>query len=227
MSSAVSIATPTRPTSARAISLPGVVAELGRQVEGHRQRGLPALEQEVVAGVRLLRRAEAGELTHRPELPPVHRRIRPPRERGLAGPAQALGERSGPPRRRPPCRAASTGMPESVVTGGAARLAHDAPPPSRARESSIAVDHVAARFVPTGNTAATPSAAAARRRRRAGSSRRARPARRRGPRASRSAQQVAQPARRCAPESTEIPITSASSSAAACTISATLRRRPR
>ena len=67
MSSAVSIATPTRPTSGRADGMAGVVAELRRQVERDGQRRLPAFQQEVEPFVRLLRRPEPGELAHRPQ----------------------------------------------------------------------------------------------------------------------------------------------------------------
>ena len=50
----------------------GVVAHLGRQVEGARQPGLAGLEQELEALVGLLGRAEAGVLAHRPQLRAVH-----------------------------------------------------------------------------------------------------------------------------------------------------------
>ena len=71
----------------------GVVAELGRQVERHRQRGLALAKQELEARVRLLRRPEAGELAHGPELAAVHRRVRSARERRLARQAEPLLER--------------------------------------------------------------------------------------------------------------------------------------
>ncbi len=65
----------------------GVIAHQGRHVEGDREPRLAVVEQVVEALVGLLDRAEAGELAHRPEPPPVHRLIRPPRERELAGAA--------------------------------------------------------------------------------------------------------------------------------------------
>ena len=48
-----------------------VVAHLGRQVEGHREAGLAAVEEVAEAPVRLLRGAEAGVLAHGPGPPPV------------------------------------------------------------------------------------------------------------------------------------------------------------
>ena len=59
----------------------GVVAHQRRHVEGRREARLPVLEQVAEALVRLLGRAEAGELAHRPELPAVHRRVDAARER--------------------------------------------------------------------------------------------------------------------------------------------------
>ena len=58
-----------------------VVAHQRRHVEGGREARLPVLEQVAEALVRLLGRAEAGELAHRPELPAVHRRVDAARER--------------------------------------------------------------------------------------------------------------------------------------------------
>ena len=66
----------------------GVVAHQRRHVERRREAGLPVLEQVAEARVRLLRRAEAGELAHRPEPAAVHRRIDAARERIRAGPAE-------------------------------------------------------------------------------------------------------------------------------------------
>ena len=62
----------------------GVVAHERRHVEGRREPGLPLLEQELEALVRVLRRAEAGELAHGPELAAVHARVGAARERVLA-----------------------------------------------------------------------------------------------------------------------------------------------
>ena len=66
----------------------GVVAHLGRQVEGDRQPGLALLEEVAEAPVRLLGGREAGVLAHRPEPAPVHRRLDAAGERVLAGPAE-------------------------------------------------------------------------------------------------------------------------------------------
>ena len=66
----------------------GVVAHLGRQVEGDRQAGLALLEQVPEAPVRLLGGREAGVLAHRPEAAAVHRRLDAPGERVLAGPPE-------------------------------------------------------------------------------------------------------------------------------------------
>ncbi len=66
----------------------GVVPHQRRHVEGGRQPGLPVVEQVAEPLVRLLGRAEAGELAHRPQPPPVHRRIHTPRERERARDAE-------------------------------------------------------------------------------------------------------------------------------------------
>ena len=50
----------------------GVAPHLRRQVKGHRQAGLPLLEQIAVALVRLLSSAKAGVLAHGPEPAAVH-----------------------------------------------------------------------------------------------------------------------------------------------------------
>ena len=49
----------------------GVVPHQGREVEGHRQAGLSARQEELVALVGVLGGTEAGELPHRPELAAV------------------------------------------------------------------------------------------------------------------------------------------------------------
>ena len=61
-----------------------VVAHERRHVEGGREPGLAVLEEVAEALVRLLGRAEAGELAHRPEAAAVHRRVDAARERILA-----------------------------------------------------------------------------------------------------------------------------------------------
>src|SRR5262249_25476102 len=75
----------------------GVVAVEGRQVEGGREAGLAVLEEIVEPRVRLLRRAVAGELTHRPELPSIPGRMDAAGERVLARPAEvAIEIETGP-----------------------------------------------------------------------------------------------------------------------------------
>ena len=54
----------------------GVEAELRRQIERDRQAGLALLEEILEALVRLLGRAEAGVLPHRPHLAEIHGRDR-------------------------------------------------------------------------------------------------------------------------------------------------------
>ena len=80
------------PDLAEAARVVGVEAELGRQVEGHRQALGPVGEQVLVALVGLLRRRVARVLAHRPQLLAVHLAVRPARERELAGLAEALLE---------------------------------------------------------------------------------------------------------------------------------------
>src|SRR4029077_4036037 len=53
----------------------GVVAHQGGHVERHRQALLPLPEQELVATVRLLRRAVTGELPDGPRLSAIHRGV--------------------------------------------------------------------------------------------------------------------------------------------------------
>ena len=69
----------------------GVVADLGREVEGYGEAGLALLEQVAVAGVRLLGVAEAGVLAHGPEAAAVHRGLDAAGVGELAGEAE-LGE---------------------------------------------------------------------------------------------------------------------------------------
>ena len=66
----------------------GVVAHQRRHVEGRRESRLAVLGQVAEALVRLLRRAETGELAHRPQASAVHRRIDAAGERVLAGIAE-------------------------------------------------------------------------------------------------------------------------------------------
>ena len=66
----------------------GVVAHLGRQVEGHREAGLALLEQVAEALVGVGRGREAGVLAHRPEAAAIHRRLDAAGEGELAGPPE-------------------------------------------------------------------------------------------------------------------------------------------
>ena len=98
---------PCRPRPARDRRV-GVVAHLGRQVEGHRQPGLALVEQEPVALVRLGGRAEAGVLAHRPAAAAVHGRVHAARERILARAPRPPRRRAA---RRPARRGAGGGCP--------------------------------------------------------------------------------------------------------------------
>ena len=120
----------------------GVVAELGRQVERDRQRGLALAEQEPEAGVGVLGGAEPGELAHGPQLVPVHGRVRPAGERRLAGRAQrggrgssggpyrgdrdagVGGDHGGPPSRAPWSRASARSRASTPATTSRDRRAH-------------------------------------------------------------------------------------------------------
>ncbi|OPZ49179.1 MAG: hypothetical protein BWY91_03118 [bacterium ADurb.BinA028] len=64
--------------------LVGVIAHLGRQVEGHRQPAGARRDELVVALVGLLGRPEPGVLTHRPRPAGIHRRVDATGERVLA-----------------------------------------------------------------------------------------------------------------------------------------------
>ncbi len=75
---------PFAPHLAERARVVGVVAHERGHVERGREPGLPVLGEVAEALVRLLRRAEAGELAHRPEPAAVHRRIDAARERILA-----------------------------------------------------------------------------------------------------------------------------------------------
>ena len=68
----------------------GVVAVERGQVEGHRETGLPLLQEILEASVGLLGGAESGEHAHRPQPAAVHRGMNPPGERILTGEAQLL-----------------------------------------------------------------------------------------------------------------------------------------
>ena len=91
MSASESTATPFSADLAERAGVVGVVAHERGHVEGGREPGLAVLGEVAEALVRLLRRAEAGELPHRPEAAAVHRRIDAARERVLAGVAEVAG----------------------------------------------------------------------------------------------------------------------------------------
>ena len=59
----------------------GIQTHQGRHVERDREPRLPPFEQEPESLVRLGGRAIAGELTHRPQAPAIHRGVRAARER--------------------------------------------------------------------------------------------------------------------------------------------------
>ena len=89
MSARLLIGTPDPADLALGLGRVGVVAHLGRQVEGDRQAGLALLEQVAEAlGWSRLGGREAGVLAHRPEPAPVHRRLDAAGERELARPAE-------------------------------------------------------------------------------------------------------------------------------------------
>ncbi len=70
----------------------GIAAELGRQVEGHREAGRAVLDQVAVALVGVLGRGEAGVLAHRPEPVAVHPLVDAAREGRRARLSEALLE---------------------------------------------------------------------------------------------------------------------------------------
>ena len=112
MSSSVSIATPSRPTSPSERGVVGVVAHQRRHVERRRQPGLPVVEQVAEALVGLLRRTEPGELAHRPQPAAIHADGYTPRVNGNS-PGQPIRSANGPTSSGP--YSGRTGSPESVV----------------------------------------------------------------------------------------------------------------
>ena len=72
-------------------SVIGVVAHQRGHVKGHRQSGLPLLQQVVKTTVTIFWRPEAGELPHGPQAPPIHGGMDAARERILAGQTQVAG----------------------------------------------------------------------------------------------------------------------------------------
>ena len=78
------------PDLALAERVVGVAAELGRQVERHREAGRAVLEEVAVTPVRVLGAREAGVLAHRPKAVAVHAVVDPACERVLARLAEPL-----------------------------------------------------------------------------------------------------------------------------------------
>ena len=70
----------------------GVAAELGRQVEGHREAGRAGLDQVAIASVGVLGAGEAGVLAHGPEPIAIHAVVDAAGERKLPRLAEALLE---------------------------------------------------------------------------------------------------------------------------------------
>ena len=69
-----------------------VAAELGGEVEGHREAGRAVLDQIAIAAIGFLRGRVTGVLAHRPQPVAVHAGVDATRERVLAGRAEALLE---------------------------------------------------------------------------------------------------------------------------------------
>ena len=88
MSSSVSTATPSRPTSPRERRIVAVEAHERRQIEGGAEAGLALAEEELEAFVGLAGGAEAGELPHGPEPAAIHGGVDAAGERILAGIAE-------------------------------------------------------------------------------------------------------------------------------------------
>ena len=95
MSARVSTATPARPTSPLAEGVVGVAPEQRRHVEGGRQPVAAGPQQLLEAPVGVLRRAEPGELAHRPQAGAVHGGVGPPGVGVLAGQLGAVGAVDG------------------------------------------------------------------------------------------------------------------------------------
>ncbi len=92
MSSTESIATPALPTSPATRGMVGVVAAVGREVEGDGDPLSAAGEGPLVEGVRFLGGGEAGVLADRPGPDRVHRRLRPAHEGLKAGQRVGVGK---------------------------------------------------------------------------------------------------------------------------------------
>ena len=93
---------PALPDLAERLGVVGVDPIEGGVVERDRQPGLPVLQEVAEPAVRVLGRSEAGEHPHRPEPAPIHRRMDPAGERGLARVADAVERPGGRARRVDP-----------------------------------------------------------------------------------------------------------------------------
>ena len=149
----------------------GIVAAVGRQIEGDRQALLPAGEVAPVEGVRILRRREAGILADRPRPLDIHGRVgaaherreaRPGREEIEAGAvAFVVARLDGDPfrRLRAAPSAASGGAAAGICQGMAAKSVI-APPPRKASARRMKRSGSARSAAPAG-TATTPRQVAA------------------------------------------------------------------
>ena len=124
----------------------GVVAHLGRQVEGHREPGLALLQQVAEALVGVGRGGEAGVLAHRPQAAAVHRGLDTARERELPRAPQVacLVEARRVGRRvqvgdRQVARGAELGLPFRLL--GQRPGAEAAPPGRRGRDRRRSYQH--------------------------------------------------------------------------------------
>ena len=97
----------------------GVVAHQGGKVECDREAGLAPLQQELVALVGVLGRAEAGELPHGPEPAAIHRGV------DAAGIGKVAGQSGGGDARRVEierrCRPARPSRPETELRSASSR----------------------------------------------------------------------------------------------------------
>ena len=66
------MATPAMPTSPDDARMIGIVAAMGREIEGDREALLAGREVAAIEGVRILGRGEAGILAHGPGLVDIH-----------------------------------------------------------------------------------------------------------------------------------------------------------
>ena len=110
---------PGHPNVALHPGMVGVIAAVGRQVEGHRQTFLPGRQIPPVEGVGVRRGGEPRVLADGPRLVDVHRRIGPADERRCAG--NAVGRVTGG-HQRLPVRADVKGLDDDAFRGGPVEL---------------------------------------------------------------------------------------------------------